>query len=242
MKSGLKITAKIGRSTSISPRLAIPICQVSSSSTSRGRTTLLILTLLQALHDSLEPAGDHDEVALVERARKLDNAAWQVIYDRYYSRLYGYLYYRVGDADLAEELTAQVFERAVKHIGRYRHQGSGLGAWLNRIAQNLANDVYRRRKARPPEPLELQEAWIDSGDDPAAAAIQQESYRYLHAALARLTPDQREVILLRFVARMTSPEIGRRLGKTTGAVKALQHRALAALRRELEALNYHGLP
>ena len=64
----------------------------------------------------------------------------------------------------------------------------------------------------------------------------------LTRALSQLTPDQREVILLRFVARMTSTEVGRQLGKTTGAVKALQHRALASLRRELEALNYHGLP
>lgn len=203
---------------------------------------MLILTLLHALDDSLNSAVDVDETALLERAKRLEDAAWQTIYDRYYGRLFGYLYYRVGDPDLAEELTAQVFERAVKHIGRYRYQGSGLGAWLNRIAQNLAHDLYRRRKARPPEPLELNEAWISAGHDPAATAIHNESHQYLAQALARLTSDQREVILLRFVARLTASEIGHRMGKTTGAVKALQHRALATLRRELEALHYHGLP
>ena len=205
---------------------------------------MLIFTLVSALDEALDQNTDAgDELALVERARKLDEQAWQIIYDRYYNRLFGYLYYRVGDPDLAEDLTAQVFERAVKNIGRYRHQGSNLGAWLNRIAQNLANDLYRRRKVRPPEPLELNEDWISAGNDPAQYALHTESSQVLARALSRLTPEQREVILLRFVARLTSPEIGKRMGKTTGAIKALQHRALAALRRELEALNYHhGLP
>ena len=200
-----------------------------------------IFTLVGALDDALDQAGAGDELALVERAQRLEEGAWQIIYDRYYRRLFGYMYYRVGDPDLAEELVAQVFERAVKHIGRYRHRGSDLGAWLNRIAQNLAHDVHRRQKTQPPAPLELNETWISGGRDPAQQALLSESSRMLAQALSQLTADQREVILLRFVARMTSPAIGRQMGKTTGAVKALQHRALAALRRELEALNYHGL-
>lgn len=204
----------------------------------------MIFTLVSALDEALDQTTNAgDELALVERARQLDEQAWQIIYDRYYNRLFGYLYYRVGDPDLAEDLTAQVFERAIKNINRYRHRGSDLGAWLNRIAQNLANDLYRRRKVRPPTPLELNEDWISAGTDPAQHALHTESSQVLAQALSRLTPEQREVILLRFIARLTSPEIGKRMGKTTGAIKALQHRALAALRRELEAINYHhGLP
>jgi len=203
-------------------------------------TLLLIFTIVGALDDALGQTDEDDEHALVERARRFDEQAWQTIYDRYYRRLFGYLYYRVGNADETEELVAQVFERAVKNIGRYRYRGTDLGAWLNRIAANLAHDTHRRQKARPPAPLELNEAWIDGGNDPAQKALHAESSQMLAKALSQLTPDQREVILLRFVARMTSPEIGRQMGKTTGAIKALQHRALAALRRELEALNYHG--
>ncbi len=200
---------------------------------------MLILTLLQSLDDSIQSSVPADEAELVRRAQLFEEAAWQMIYDRYYPRLFGYLYYRVRDPDLAEDLTAQVFERAVKHIRRYRHKGS-LGAWLNRIAHNLAHDAYRRQKARPPSPLELKEEWISADSDPAATAIRNESQQYLARALDRLTPEQREVILLRFIARLSAPEIGRRLGKSPGAIKSLQHRALAALRRELEALQYHG--
>lgn len=202
---------------------------------------LLLYTLLHTLHDAITSAASVDEAALVERAKHLDDAAWQQIYDLYYSRIFGYCYYRVGEPDLAEELTAQVFERAVKHIGRFQSRGGGLGAWLLRIARNLAHDHYRRRKAHPPDPLELEEDWVSPGSDPATTVLHNESHRYLQRALARLTPEQREVILLRFVARLTAREIGAQMGKTTGAVKSLQHRALAALRRELEALNYHGL-
>ncbi len=202
--------------------------------------SLLLLALQSALGEGDETAAPTDEVALIERARQLDDEAWERIYEQHYPRLYGYLYYRVGDPDLAEDLVAQTFERAVRHIDRFKARGGGLGGWLTRIAQNLAHDHYRRRKARPPDPIELNEAWMGGGGDPTHHALRTESTELLRRALDRLTPDQRDVILLRFIARMTSPEVARHMGKTTGAVKALQHRALAALRRELEALGYHG--
>ena len=202
--------------------------------------SLLLLALQSALGEGDETAAPTDEVALLERARQLDDEAWERIYEQHYPRLYGYLYYRVGDPDLAEDLVAQTFERAVRHIGRFKARGGGLGGWLTRIAQNLAHDHYRRQKARPPDPIELNEAWMGGGGDPTHHALRTESTELLRRALDRLTPDQRDVILLRFIARMTSPEVARHMGKTTGAVKALQHRALAALRRELEALGYHG--
>lgn len=180
-------------------------------------------------------------MALVERAKRLDDDAWRILYDRHYARLYGYLYYRLYDPDLAEEYTAQVFEKAVRSIGQFHYRGVSLGAWLTRIAKNIATDHHRRAKTRPPDPLELNEMWIDSGDDPAQKMLSNESTKLLEQALKQLTPDQQHVILLRFVAQMTSSEAGKVLGKSPGAVKALQHRALGALRRELEALGYHGL-
>ena len=205
------------------------------------RPLVILLALQTALHESTDLAPDADEQALVEAARRLEDGAWQTLYERHYPRLYSYLYYRVGDAEGAEDLTAEVFERAVRGIGRYQQRGSSLGAWLMRIARNLAHDHYRRQKVRPPDPLELNEAWFRGGDDPAHRAVHNESSRLLRQALERLTPEQRDVILLRFVARMTGPEIARSMGKTAGAVKAIQHRGLASLRRELEALGYHGL-
>lgn len=198
--------------------------------------------LLLVLAEQLGETSFDDEIALIERARQLDDDAWQIIYNRYYNRLYSFFYFRFGDTELAEELTAQVFERAVKHICHFRHQGSTLGAWLHRIAHNLANDQLRRHKSGPPAPpLELIEEGIKSEDDPWIHVLQDEATRLLRQALDRLTPEQREIVLLRFVAQMTAPEIATITGKTTGAIKALQHRALASLRRELEALGYHGL-
>ena len=207
--------------------------------------TILSQILLLALQSTLQAqAGSsnstEDETALVERARKLDDEAWQAIFEQHYPRLYAYLYYRVGNADVAEDLCGEVFERAVKNIRRFKPRDGGLGGWLTRIAQNLAHDYYRRNKSRPPDPLELNESWVSRGDDPASYLLNTEAATYLQKALQRLTPEQRDVILLRFIAQMRTPEVARILNKTTGAVKALQHRALAALRRELESLGYYG--
>ncbi len=199
----------------------------------------ILLLALQASLSSPSSSQSQDESALIERARQLDDTAWDIIFQQHYARLYSYLYYQVGDPDVAEDLTGEVFERAVKHIHRFQPRNGGLAGWLTRIAQNLARDYHRRRHTRPPDPLELNEAWMDSGHDPAADLLRQESTRLLYQALNRLTPDQRDVILLRFIAQMHTPEVARIMGKKEGAVKALQRRALAALRRELTSLGYH---
>jgi RNA polymerase sigma-70 factor (ECF subfamily) len=201
---------------------------------------ILLLTLQASLSSQTQRTTSvPDDDALVERARKLDDGAWQIIFNRHYPRIYSYLYYRVGDPDVAEDLCGEVFERAVKNIHRFKPRGGGLAGWLTRIAQNLAHDYYRRRNARPPDPLELNEAWMSTGDDPARSVLASEDAFYLYKALQSLTPDQRDVILLRFIAQMRTPEVAKTMNKTVGAVKALQHRALASLRRELETLGYH---
>ena len=201
---------------------------------------ILLLTLQASLSSQTQrTTSGPDDDALVARARKLDDEAWQIIFNRHYPRIYSYLYYRVGDADVAEDLSGEVFERAVKNIHRFKPRDGGLAGWLTRIAQNLAHDYYRRRKVRPPDPLELNEEWMSTGDDPARNVLANEGAFYLYQALQKLTPDQRDVILLRFIAQMRTPEVAKTMNKTVGAVKALQHRALASLRRELETLGYH---
>lgn len=201
---------------------------------------ILLLALQSALQAEAGSVNVIDDAVLIERARKLDDEAWQRIFEQHYPRIYAYLYYRVGNADVAEDLCGEVFERAVKNIRRFKSRDGGLGGWLTRIAQNLAHDYYRRSKSRPPEPLELNESWIAHGVDPASHLLNHEASAYLQQALQRLTPEQRDVILLRFIAQMRTLEVARILNKTTGAIKALQHRALASLRRELETLGYHG--
>jgi len=200
---------------------------------------ILLLALQASLSSQTQRTSSQDDNALIERARKLDDEAWQIIFNRHYPRIYSYLYYKVGDPDVAEDLSGEVFERAVKNIRQFRSRGSGLAGWLTRIAQNLAHDHHRRRYSRPPDPLELNESWISDGLDPSRQVLSQESAAYLHQALQKLTPQQRDVILLRFIAQMRTPEVAKIMGKTEGAIKALQHRALASLRRELETLGYH---
>jgi len=204
-------------------------------------STILLLAVQNAIRaqaSAVAPA--EDEARLVERARHMDDEAWQTIFQLHYPRLYTYLYYHIGNADIAEDLCGEVFERAVKHIKKFRPRDGGLGGWLTRIAQNLARDYYRRNKSRPAQPLELNEAWVAADNDPVAHLLGNEASAYLRQALQKLTPEQREVILLRFIAQMRTAEVAKIMHKTPGAIKALQHRALLSLRRELEALGYHG--
>jgi len=158
-----------------------------------------------------------------------DPSAWQELFERYYRRLYRFAYVRTGDASAAEEIAAESFVAAAKGISRYRETGAPFGSWLYRIARNLTADHLERRRRRPVLPLEAVEivagAWSGGVEDAADIA----------KALARLTGDQQEVIVLRFFDDCSLQEAATALGKSVGAVKVLQHRALAALRKHLTA-------
>ncbi len=138
----------------------------------------------------------------------------------------------MGDEATAEDLTAEVFVRLVERIDRFSYRGRPLLAWLYTIARNLVADHHRR--TGQVQMLPLEERLVADADDPEAAAERALAQRRLARALARLTEDQRRVILLRFIEGMDTRTVAQILGKPVGAVKALQHRALAALRRVLE--------
>ena len=201
---------------------------------------ILLLALQASLRQQAKRPSD-DDADLLARARRLDDDAWQLIFERHYPRLYSYIYYRVGDAQTAEDLCGELFERAIQNIHRFKSRDGGLAGWLTRIAQNLVRDYYRRRQTRPPDPMTLNETWADERRPPDHHLLHHEATDYLRTALQKLTPEQRDVILLRFVAQMRTPDVAALMNKTPGAIKALQPRALAALRRELETSGYHGL-
>jgi len=173
-----------------------------------------------------------DEIRLIQRAKKGDPAAFAEIYDRHQPAIYRYIFYRVGDAATAEDLTSEVFVRLVERIDRFTYRGRPLLAWLYTIARNLVADHHRR--AGRPSPLPLDERLTASAADPEEALARRLTQQRLIAAIAYLTEDQRQVLLLRFVEGLDNETVARMLGKSVGAVKALQHRALAALRRILE--------
>jgi len=173
-----------------------------------------------------------DEVRLIQRAQQGDPAAFAEIYDRHQPVIYRYIYYRVGDTATAEDLTSEVFVRMVEKIDAFTYRGRPILAWLYTIARNLVID-YRRRAGQAIM-LSLDEQLVAESDDVELAAERGLTQRRLAVALARLTEDQRRVILLKFIEGLNNTEVARVLDKPVGAVKSLQHRALAALRRILE--------
>jgi len=173
-----------------------------------------------------------DEARLVERAQQGDPAAFARIYERHQPAVYRYVYYRVGDAATAEDLTGEVFVRVVEKIDRFAYRGRPLLSWLYTIARNAVIDYQRRAGLTVMLPLD--ERLVAEGEDVEEAAERELTRRRLAAALGHLTEDQRQVILLKFVEEMSNEEVARTLGKSIGAVKALQHRALASLQRVLQ--------
>ena len=172
-----------------------------------------------------------DQVALLERAKAYDLAALTELYDCYAPRMYAYIYRRVSDAALAEDLTSELFLRVVRAIQNERAWRDSFIAWLYRIAHNLVVDHYRRQPLAPP--ISLDEALVALDDDPASIVEDALARDRVRTAMHRLTARQQEVLALRFGEGLTARETARVMEKTTGAVEALQHRAMASLRRIL---------
>jgi len=173
-----------------------------------------------------------DEARLIQRAKKGDPSAFAELYDRYQPAVYRYIFYRVDDVATAEDLTSEVFVRLVEKIARFTYRGRPLLAWLYTIARNLVTDYHRQ--AGRSLPLSFDDRLIADVTDPKETIEHRLTQHRLAVAIARLTEDQRQVILLKFVEGLDNETVARMLGKSIGAVKALQHRALAALRHILE--------
>jgi RNA polymerase sigma-70 factor, ECF subfamily len=169
---------------------------------------------------------------LVERAQARDRDALEELYLLHFDRIFGYLQVTVGNRHDAEDLTMQTFLRMIQSIGRFRWQAAPFSAWLFRIAHNLAMDHFRSGRRWQPE-AEVPEppgSAVDSAEEGALESIGRQS---MLAMIEELSPDQQQVLTLKFVFGFSNPETAAILGKTEGAVKSLQHRALASLQREL---------
>lgn len=182
---------------------------------------------------SQQDAGYEEE--LVRQARARSEEAWSAIYERNYPKLFRYVQARVGDRQIAEDLTASVFLEALKGIASYQSRGRPLLAWLYSIARNVVNYHHRlayRRKARGESTLESDEVSAVSAAAVADPALAVERWD-LERAVRRLSEDQREVIILRYFVGLTTPEVATVVGKHERAVYSLQTRAIKALRRYL---------
>ncbi len=173
-----------------------------------------------------------DENDLLKRAQAYDREALAELYDKYAPLIYAYLYRRVSDVQVAEDLTSDVFVRMLRAIRTEWFWHTSFRAWLYRIAHNLAVDHFRRSGSS--KEVRLGEYLSDGLNDPEDVLERKLERERLHAAIARLTPEQQQVLSLRFGERLTAREVAEIMGKSVGAVEALQHRALVALRRILK--------
>ncbi len=171
---------------------------------------------------------------LVTRAKQGERGALEELYLLHFDRIYGYLHLSVGNRHDAEDLTTQTFLRMLESIGRFRWQSAPFSAWLFRIAHNLAMDHFRATKRWQPEEEvpEPEGAEESSAEDAALESIGRQS---MFELIENLSPEQKQVLTLKFVFNFSNGDAATILGKTEGAVKSLQHRALASLQKQISS-------
>ena len=180
-----------------------------------------------------------NDSVLLERAREYDAQALAEIYDRYAESIYRYAYRFVGDANLAEDLTSEVFLKLLQVLGTSRAPREQLQGWLYRVARNLAVDWFRQQAKGVPFLLN-EELTPEDGDSPATRLEEQQLHQDLREAISKLTPSQQQVIVLRFGEGRKIREIGRLMGKSEGSIKLMQYRAMKRLRKLLENQGKRG--
>jgi RNA polymerase sigma-70 factor (ECF subfamily) len=181
-------------------------------------------------HPDHAPTADHAESwQWVQAAQAGDGEAFGRLYDRYVDTVYRYIYFRVNDRSLAEDFTSETFLRALRRIATISYQGRDIGAWLVTIARNIVFDHAKSARVR----LEVSLAEPGDGDDgqpgPETAVLAALTAQRLMAAVRGLPDEQRDCVLLRFVHGFSVNETAHVMGRSDGAVKALQYRAVRKL-------------
>jgi RNA polymerase sigma-70 factor (TIGR02952 family) len=175
-----------------------------------------------------EPQGV-DVWGLVHRAQEGDAEAFGELYDHYVTMVHRYVYHRVGDRALAEDVTSETFVRALRRIDSLSFQGRDVGAWLVTIARNIIRDHVKSSRYR----LEVATADMRDADQatdgPEDAVVQHLTNQQLLACVQQLGSEQQECIVLRFMHGLSVSETAQIMGKKDGAIKALQHRAVRRL-------------
>ena len=180
---------------------------------------------------------DEPESRLVEEA-KSNPQAFGLLYERYVERIYNYIFYRTGNQQEAEDLTAKTFHKALDHIARYDNRGVPFSAWLYRIAHNLVANWHRDGARRKELPLEHQEHVAPARGRPEQLAEVTEEREALLDAIRRLPSDRQQLIVLKFTDALPNAQIGDIMGRSEGAIKSLYHRTLIALREDLSTRGF----
>jgi RNA polymerase sigma-70 factor (ECF subfamily) len=188
----------------------------------------------------MQPAITDEQItSLLPRCQRGEAAAVEALYDLYADRLYRYFLARVGDPEVAADLNTELFVRVIRHMGSFklneRRPAASFSAWLYRIAANLITDHHRQANRGQQVSLTDELRLTDGQPGPQHVAEQREVFARLQRAMQSLSEEQRLVLLAKFGEDMSNAEVAAWLGKTEGAVKSLQHRALQALGRLLGA-------
>lgn len=179
---------------------------------------------------SAQQEADNGDALLATAARS-DPHAFGELYERYYPRMYRYVYHRVGNRTDAEDVTALIFMKALEALPSYQSRVNGFAPWLFRIGRNTVVDYYRRHRNHSPlDSLEHHSA----DHDPVRHVLNSERRVELHALVEHLSCDQRDVVLMRYAADLTFPEIATTLRKNEPAVRMLLHRGLRKLKAVMD--------
>lgn len=177
---------------------------------------------------------EKSEEQILALASAGDEEAFAWLYQKYVTRIYNYVYFRTGNAAEAEDLTAKVFMRAMKHIRNYRDLGLPFSAWLYRIAHNLVANWHRDNGRKKEIPLDDAMPLPVLSKHPESEVIKREETEKLLRIIRKLPPERQQLIILKFVEQLSNAEIGAIMGKSEGAIKSLYHRTLLSLREEYE--------
>ena len=178
----------------------------------------------------------NQEKELLELGKKGDKQALEAIYDLHYQAIYRYIYYRVSDQDLAEDLAADVFIRMIHKLPGYMDRGKPILAWLYTIARNLVIDHHRAHEKTEEQPIKDQ-LLHDRGPGPAQQLQDRQEEDCFRRALVKLPESQRLILIYRFIEEYSTPEILELIGKSDRAMRSLQHRALRSLENALTEEN-----
>ncbi|MBN2500074.1 MAG: sigma-70 family RNA polymerase sigma factor [Anaerolineales bacterium] len=175
----------------------------------------------------------HEEKEILAQASLGDGEAFGKLYDEYVGRIYNYIYYRTGNQHDAEDLTARVFFRAMRHITNYQDRGLPFSAWLYRIAHNLVANWHRDNSRRQEVALEDDYRLNSGGDLPELSLLRTEEQAALLQVIQTMPEDRQQLLILKFVEHLSNAEIGMIMDRTEGAIKSLYHRTLTSLRAEM---------
>lgn len=173
---------------------------------------------------------------VLEHAIAGDLDAFSVLYQRNINKIYTYIFYRTGNVHDAEDLSARVFHRAMRHIKNYKNKGVPFSAWLYRIAHNLVANWHRDSKRKQEVPLEDHEFFLGHVDLPETQIVLNQETELLLDSIRMLSDERQQLIILKFVEKLSNSEVALIMGRSEGAIKSLYHRTLVSLRQILSNL------